>query len=123
MAPRPLVAASNLVMAATMLVVFSAVATTPVTVALIVLAAFAAAVGWVGLTTLVTEETPAGASTTLVLNMALFNVGASAGAGLGGILLAAGGFSAVGIVLALVGLVSALLVWSPAPPPALAPER
>lgn len=115
---RRLVAVSNLVMALVMLVVFTAVATTPITIALIVIAAFAAAVGWVGLTTLVTEETPAGASTTLVLNTALFNVGASAGAGLGGILLAAGGFGAVAIVLTLVGLASALLVWVvPAPQP------
>jgi MFS transporter, DHA1 family, inner membrane transport protein len=115
-AARRLVPISNLVMAVLLLVVFSAVLSTPLTVALITLAAFAAAVGWVALTTLITEETPAGAGTTLVLNMALFNVGASAGAGLGGILLAAGGFSAVGVVLALVGLLSAYLAWTPGRP-------
>lgn len=123
MPPRRLVAVSNIAMAVLMLLVFSALPGTPLAVGLIVLAAFAAAVGWVGLTTLVTEETPAGAGTTLVLNMAIFNIGASAGAGLGGILLAAGGYSAVGIVLALVGLASALLAWSPAPSPATAAER
>jgi predicted MFS family arabinose efflux permease len=52
----------------------------------------------------------------MMLNMALFNVGASAGAGLGGILLAAGGYSTVGIVLAFVGILSALLAWSPGRP-------
>jgi MFS transporter, DHA1 family, inner membrane transport protein len=122
-AARRLVPISNVVMAVLLLVVFSAVLSTPLTVALITLAAFAAAVGWVALTTLITEETPAGAGTTLVLNMALFNVGASAGAGLGGILLAADGFSAVGVALALVGLLSALLAWTPVRSPSMETGR
>lgn len=110
---RPLVAVSNLAMALLLLAVFAAVLNTPLTIGLIVLAAFAAAVGWVALTTLLTQETPAGAGTTMVFNMSLFNVGAAAGAALGGILLAADGFDAVAVVLPLFGLMSALLVWSP----------
>lgn len=110
---RPLVAVSNLAMALLLLAVFAAVLNTPLTIGLIVLAAFAAAVGWVALTTLLTQETPAGAGTTMVFNMSLFNVGAAAGAALGGILLAADGFDAVAMVLPLFGLMSALLVWSP----------
>lgn len=113
--PRRLVALSNLAMAGMLLLVFMAVVSTPVAIGLIALAAFAAAIGWVGLTTLVAEETPAGAGTTMMLNMALFNVGASAGAGLGGILLATGGYSVVAMVLSLFGLASALLVWAPRP--------
>lgn len=119
---RRLVAVSNVLMALLLLVAFAAVLDTPFTIGLITLAAFAAAVGWVSLTTLITEETPAGASTTMVLNMALFNVGVSAGAGLGGILLALGGYGAVGLVLTLVGLVSAVLVWSPARSPVASAE-
>lgn len=110
---RGVVAASNVIMAVLLFVVFTELVITPIAIFLAAVAAFAAAVGWVGLTTLITEETPAGAGTTLVLNTALFNVGASAGAGLGGILLAVGGFGAVAIVLACFGLISALLVRSP----------
>jgi DHA1 family inner membrane transport protein len=111
---RPLVAVSNLTMALTLMVVFAGLLDISLTIALAVVAAFAGAVGWVGLTTLLAEETPAGAGTTMVFNMALFNLGASAGAGLGGILLAAGGFGTVAVVLGLFGVLSALLAWSPA---------
>ncbi|MDQ4044736.1 MAG: MFS transporter, partial [Chloroflexota bacterium] len=110
---RPLVAASNATLALLLFTVFTAVLNTAGTVCLIALAAFAGAVGWVGFTALLTQETPAGASTTMVFNMSLFNVGAAAGAGIGGVLLATGGFDAVAVILPLFGLVSALLVWIP----------
>ncbi len=116
--PRRLLAVSNLVMAIALLLAFTAAFTLVITITAVVVAAFAAAVGWVALTSLITEETPVGAGTTLVLNSALLNIGASVGAGLGGILLAAGGFAVVGGVMALVGLASVLLAWlAPAPHP------
>jgi DHA1 family inner membrane transport protein len=110
---RPLVAVSNIVMALVNAAIFAAVLSTPASVALLPLGAFAGAVGWVGLTSALTAETPAGAGTTMVLNNSLFNLGAAAGAGLGGLLLAAGGFDAVAVGLPLVGIISAALVWMP----------
>lgn len=110
---RPLVATSNVVMALLLVVVFAAVVGTAVAIALIPLAAFSAAVGWVGLAALLTGETPAGAGTTMVFNGSLFNLGAASGAAAGGALLAAGGFDSVAVGLPLFGLVSALLVWTP----------
>ena len=105
---RPLVAVSNVTMGLLMMVAFSAILDTRLTVALLPFAGFAGAVGWVGLTALLTSETPAGAGTTMVLNGSLFNLGAAAGAGIGGVLLATGGFNALAVGLPLFGLGSAL---------------
>lgn len=91
--------------------VFSAVLDTPTTVAAIVMLTSAGAVGYVGLAMLVSEETPAGPSTTMVLNVSLFNIGAAAGAGIGGMLLATGGFDAIVVALPLFALTAVLLVW------------
>ncbi len=110
---RPLVAASNVISALVFAVVYSTVLGTTLTIAILPLTTFAAAAGYVGLTTLLTEETPAGPGTTMVLNGSLFNLGAAIGAAVGGYLLAVGGFDAVAVVLPLFGLVSALLVWTP----------
>jgi predicted MFS family arabinose efflux permease len=87
-----------------------------IAIGLLSIAAFAGAVGWVGLTALLTSETPAGAGTTMVLNGSLYNIGAAIGAGLGGILLATGGVSALAFGLPLFGLGSALCVWVPRRP-------
>ncbi len=105
---RPLVAISNVIMGLIMMIAFSATLDTRLTIGLLPLAAFAGAVGWVGLTALLTSETPAGAGTTMVLNGSLFNLGAAAGAGIGGVLLAVGGFNALAIGLPLFGFGSAL---------------
>lgn len=110
---RPLVAISNVVMGLLMLVAFSAVVEIRIVIGLLAVAAFAGAVGWVGLTALLTSETPAGAGATMVLNGSLYNLGAAAGAGIGGVLLAVGGFEALAIGLPLFGLGSALCMWTP----------
>jgi len=105
---RPLVAVSKVTMALLMMAAFFGILNTGLTIALLPFAGFAGAVGWVGLTALLTSETPAGAGTTMVLNGSLFNLGAAAGAGIGGVLLAAGGFNALAVGLPLFGLASAL---------------
>ena len=105
---RPLVGISNVTMGVLMMVAFSAILDTRLTIGLLPLAAFAGAVGWVGLTALLTTESPAGPGTTMVLNGSLFNLGAAGGAGIGGFLLAVGGFDALAIGLPLFGLGSAL---------------
>jgi predicted MFS family arabinose efflux permease len=94
------------------MIAFSAWLGTVATVCVLLVAAAAAAIGWVGLTALMTTETPAGAGTTMVLNGALFNLGAAAGAGIGGALLAVGGFDALAAVLPVFGLASALCLWT-----------
>ena len=106
---RPLVAVSNGIMAVSLVIVVAALVSAPVAIMLMTLAAFTSAVGWVGLTSLLTTETPAGAGTTMVLNGSLLNIGAAAGAGLGGFLLAVSGYGALAIVLPLFGLISAAL--------------
>ncbi len=109
---RPLVAVSNVTLAVSILIVVAGLVSTPVAMVLLVVAAFAGAVGWVGLSSMLTTETPAGVGTTMVLNSSLLNLGAAAGAGLGGLLLATGGYGALAIGLPLFGLISAALVWT-----------
>ncbi len=110
---RPLVAVSNVIMGLLLMTAFSGFVDTRIAIGLLSMAAFAGAVGWVGLTALLTSETPAGAGTTMVLNGSLYNLGTAAGAGLGGFLLAAGGVGALAFGLPLFGLGSALCVWAP----------
>lgn len=109
---RTMVSVGTVTMAILMAAPFTGAMPTMLAVALIPLAAFAGAVGWVGLTALLTAETPAGAGTTMVLNSALFNLGAASGAGLGGLLLATGGFTAVALGLPVFGLIAAALAWA-----------
>ena len=82
------------------------------TVALLPLAGFAGAIGWVGLAALLTEESPAGARTTMTLNGSLFNLGAAGGGAIGGILLGLGGYGALALGLPVLGLAAALLARS-----------
>ncbi len=69
------------------------------TVALQPMVGVVGAVGWVGLTTLLTEQTPAGAGTTMALSGALLGLGAAIGGAVGGVLLAAGGNDALALGL------------------------
>lgn len=67
----------------------------------------------VHITTLVSNETPAGQATTLVVNEALFGAGAATGAAIGGALIALGGFSALGLGMPVFALLAAAAVWRP----------
>lgn len=117
---RSLVAGGTVIMAILMAAPFTGAMPTVLAVTLLPVAAFFGAVGWVGLTALLTSETPAGAGTTMVLNSALFNLGAASGAGIGGLLLATGGFTAIAFGLPVFGIAAALLAWAPRPAPAMA---
>jgi predicted MFS family arabinose efflux permease len=117
---RPLVAVGTVTMAVLLSIAFAGLVPTAGAVGLMPVAAFAGAVGWVGLTALLTAETPAGSGTTMVFNSALFNLGAATGAGLGGLLLATGGFTAVAIGLPIFGIAAALLAWAPRHAPSAA---
>lgn len=77
------------------------------------IAGAAGAIGWVALTTLLVGGTPAAVATTMALNSALFNLGGSLGSLGGGVLLAAGGYGALGVGLPIFALASAALIWQP----------
>jgi predicted MFS family arabinose efflux permease len=66
------------------------------------------------LTSLIAEESPCGAATTMVLNISVIGFGGALGAGYGGLLVGLGGYTALGIGTLPFAFVSALLVWNPA---------
>jgi predicted MFS family arabinose efflux permease len=111
--PRPLLVGGNVVMALLMGLAFSAVLGPLGTVAVLPLAGFAGAFGWVAIASLLTTESPAGPGTTMTLHGSLFNLGAAAGGSIGGLLLAFAGYGALVIGLPIFGLGSALLAWWP----------
>jgi predicted MFS family arabinose efflux permease len=72
--------------------------------------------------TLLSAEAPGGSGTVMVLNGALTNLGAAGGGALGGILLAIGGYSTLGIGLGVIGVSTVMLLvrsttLNPAPEP------
>lgn len=83
--------------------------------AVLPIAAFVGAIGSVSLTALLAAESPAGAATTMGLNGAVFSLGAAGGAAAGGLLLAIGGYDALGLGLPVFALAAAWLVWQPRP--------
>lgn len=79
--------------------------------ALVPLAAMAGGVVGVAAAVLLTRQTPVGTGTTMVFNGSVLNFGTAVGTALGGLLLAAGGYAALGLglpVLAIAGTVVAL---------------
>jgi predicted MFS family arabinose efflux permease len=111
--PRTLLVAGNVAMALLMGLAFSALLGPLGTVAMLPLAGFAGAFGWVAVAALLTADSPAGAGTTLTLHGSLFNLGAAVGGAIGGLLLALAGYGALAIGLPIFGLASALLAWWP----------
>jgi DHA1 family inner membrane transport protein len=82
-----------------------------VAVGLLTLAMIMGGVVPVATTTLLTEETPAGRATTMVLNRSAINLGTALGSAAGGLLVAASGYGALGLSALLWCGVSAALVW------------
>src|SRR5262245_11487087 len=62
-------------------------------------------------TLLLVGETPGGRATTLTLAQAGMSLGTALGSSLGGLLLAIGGYEAIGVGVPAIGLLSAALVW------------
>lgn len=82
------------------------------TIPLLFVIAFATAVSGVIIPTLLAVESPAGAGTTMVLNGSLLNLGTAAGAAVGGILIAVGGYTALGIGFPMFVFAAAVLaIW------------
>ena len=106
---RPLIMATHLVLAIAVGLMYAARLGPAGAVALLIVAAFVAAIGWVGIVPLLTE-TPGGPGTTLVLNGALANLGAAGGGALGGVLLATWTYTALSLGLPVFALAAALLL-------------
>jgi DHA1 family inner membrane transport protein len=108
---RPLFALSSLAMGlslgAMLVLPFGAVGA----VVLATAGAFAGGVGYVALTAMLASETPGAHAPTLALNGAAFNIGSAFGGAAGGILIAAGGYAALGLGLPLFALASAVTTW------------
>ncbi len=81
---------------------------------LLLLVSLAASMCSVAVSALLAAESPAGAGTTMVLNGSLINAGTAGGAALGGVLIALGGYGALGLGLALFAFTAAVLTWWPA---------
>jgi predicted MFS family arabinose efflux permease len=82
------------------------------TLPLLFVVAFATAISGVLIPTLLATESPAGAGTTMVLNGSLLNLGTAAGAAVGGILIAVGGYTALGIGFPMFAFAGAVLaIW------------
>jgi predicted MFS family arabinose efflux permease len=77
--------------------------------------AFIAGVTFTSLTALLAQESPIAAATTMVLNISMIAVGAALGGALGGIILGAAGYPAVGITAVILSLVASVLVYRPGP--------
>jgi len=114
--PRPLVAAATAAQGLLFGAVFALPLGAVAAVSLLPLAAFGATVAFVGVATLLADETPGGAATTMVLNGSVFNLGTAAGAALGGLLIALGGYGALGIGLPAFVLMASLLALMHQPP-------
>jgi len=84
-----------------------------IVIPLLLVASAAAAICSVSVVSLLADESPAGAGTTMVLNGSVLNLGTAGGAVLGGALIAFGGYTALGIGLPLFALVAAFLAWWP----------
>jgi predicted MFS family arabinose efflux permease len=80
---RPMAAVMNLALACAVGLTFSGVFGAMGTALLLPLAGFAGGTGWVGMVTLLAEQAPGRAGTTMTLNTALLNLGAAGGSSLG----------------------------------------
>jgi DHA1 family inner membrane transport protein len=110
--PRTVVALTSLGGGALLWIIHSSTSVVLISLLIPIMAALAAVTS-VGVATLLAAESPAQAGTTMALNATLMNAGGAVGAALGGMLLAVGGFPALGVGLSLFALASAILAWWP----------
>jgi MFS transporter, DHA1 family, inner membrane transport protein len=99
-APRATYAATTICSGALFGLAFAAPLGAGVAVVCITLASFLAPFGWVTLAAMLSGETPAGQATTMVLAVSVYSLGAAIGGAAGGLLLAWGGYAALGVGLA-----------------------
>jgi predicted MFS family arabinose efflux permease len=104
-------------MTALLAIAFLAVFTLPIsaiaTIGVMTAATFCAGVGWVNLTTLLASSSPAGAGTTMTLNISTYTLSSAISVALGGLLIDLGGYTLLGIAFPVVILLSAIVIWAP----------
>jgi predicted MFS family arabinose efflux permease len=109
------IAATNLC-GGILLGVFLWVASPVVALGVLPVIAGLAAVGGVSVTSLLSTTSPAQAGTTMALNASLLNAGAAIGAAVGGLLIALGGYGALGIGFPAFAATAAILALWPRRP-------
>ena len=85
----------------------------PLAVPLVILGSLASAFAGLALVTVLADESRAATGTTMILNGSMINLGASAGALVGGILISTGGYGALGVGLPLFSVGAVALTWWP----------
>ena len=110
---RLVIGVSNSMIAISVALTFSVAQGPAVAIGLLVLAGIAGAMSFVGTVTLLAQETPGGAGTTMSLNGALTNLGSAGGGAIGGLLLATGGYEALGFGLPIFAVSTVLLLGRP----------
>ena len=108
---RPLLVGSQLGLGLLMAAALTLPLPGAVAVGLMTLAGVMAGAGLVASSTLLTEETPAGRATTMVLNRSAISLGTALGSATGGLLLAVSGYGALGLSALLCCCASAGLTW------------
>lgn len=84
------------------------------TVALATAISFVAGVTFTSLTSLLAQESPVAAATTMVLNISMIAAGAALGSAVGGLLIGVAGYPAIGLAAVITSVVAATLVYSAA---------
>ena len=109
-APRATYAATTIGSGALFGLAFAVPFGAGVAVACVTLASLLAPFGWVTLAAMLSSETPAGQATTMVLAVSVYSLGAAIGGAAGGLLLAWGGYAALGVGLAVFAAAAAASV-------------
>jgi predicted MFS family arabinose efflux permease len=112
-APRATYAATTIGSGTLFELTFAAPFGAGVAVACVTLASFLAPFGWVTLAAMLSSETPAGQATTMVLAVSVYSLGAAIGGAAGGLLLAWGGYAALGVGLAVFAAAAVVSVRRP----------
>jgi predicted MFS family arabinose efflux permease len=113
LSPRTTFSIATLIGAAVIAAVL-VISVIPVSVSMVVVGSLASAFAGLALATILVNESPAGTGTTMVLNGSMINLGASVGALIGGILISAGGYRALGVGLPVFSVAAAILALWPA---------
>jgi MFS transporter, DHA1 family, inner membrane transport protein len=113
---RMLIGLTNVVLGIAVGLIFGVVQGPAGAVVLLTVAGFMGAFSHIGTVTLLSTEAPGGSGTIMVLNGALTNLGAAGGGAIGGLLLATGGFGALGFGLATVALLTVTMLVRTAAP-------
>ena len=111
LSPRTLLVGGRIASGLLMTGIFIVPAPTPVGVLMLALGGWMGALSTIATTLVLANESPAGHATTMTLNGSAWSVGIALGASLGGVVLALGGWTALGVLGLAFFLASAVLGW------------